>query len=124
MYFEAQEGLIQQLATANQKAWDTTIDTWKAEIEADPVIGGDKSKAAQETLGKALDEYGSPEARRAFEVTAAGWNPHIIRFVHKMAQALSEGGIVVAPGPAKQSPKTLGQALYPDGGVGIPQPTS
>lgn len=121
MYFKAQETLVSQLAAANQKAWDTTIDTWKSEIETDPVIGGDKSKAVQEVLGKVLDEYGTKEARQAFEVTAAGWNPHIIKFIHKMALALTEGAPVLAPGPAKQGPKSMASILYPDGG-GTPQP--
>jgi hypothetical protein len=112
IYFEGQESLVNQLATANQKAWDTTIDTWKAEIDTDPVIGGDKSKAAMEVIGKVLDEYGTADARRAFEVTGAGWNPHIARFMHKMALALTEGSPVIAPGPAKTGPKTLGDALY------------
>lgn len=112
MYFDGMESLVTQLAQANQKAWDTTIDTWKAEIEADPVIGGDKSKDVQTTLGKVLDEYGTPDARRAFEVTGAGWNPHVIRFIHKMALALTEGSPVPAPNPAPKGPKTLGVALY------------
>lgn len=112
IYFEGQESLVNQLASVNQKAWDTTIDGWKAELEADPVIGGDKSPAAMEVIGKVLDEYGTPEARRAFEVTGAGWNPHIARFMHKMALALTEGGPVIAPSPTKAMPKTLGSALY------------
>lgn len=123
MYFKAQEGLIQQLADANQKAWDSTIDGWKSEIDADPVIGSGNQEDVKLVLGRMMDEYGTKEARHAFEVTGAGWNPAIIRMIHKMGLALSEGQPVVAPGPTKQSPKTLGQALYPDGGGG-PQPAT
>jgi len=122
MYFEAQEGLINQLAQANQKAWDTVIDGWKAQIDADPVIGSGNQEAAKLVIGKALDEFGSPEARQAFEQTGAGWNPAIIRMIHKMGLALQEGQPVVAPAPVRQAAKTLGQALYPDGGQGPQQP--
>jgi hypothetical protein len=116
MYFEAQESLIQQLAQANQQGWDATIDAWKAEIDSDPVIGSGHQQEAMKVIGQMLDEYGTPEARRAFEVTGAGWNPHIARMIYKMGLALSEGGVHPAPAPTKEAPKTLANILYPNGG--------
>lgn len=114
LYSEAQKTYVDSVAKAQQKAWDTVIDKWKGDIQADPDIGGDKSETVQTTIGRALDEYGSDEARVAFEVTAAGWNPAIIKFVWKMAQALEEGAPVPAFTPVRQGPKTLGQAIYGD----------
>ena len=114
MYFEGQKTIAERLGTEQQKAWDTVIDTWKAEIESDPVIGGSKKDRAQEVIGEALDAYGNQRTRDAFEATAAGWNPDIIRFVHKMALALSEGRPVVAGNPAPKGPKTLGNSIYGD----------
>lgn len=114
LYSEAQRTYAETFASAQQKAWDGVIDKWKADIQSDPDIGGDKSEGVQTTIGRALDEYGSTEARLAFEVTAAGWNPAIIKFVWKMAQALEEGSPVPGFSPARQGPKTLGQSLYGD----------
>lgn len=112
LYTEAQKTYAESLAKEQQKAWDTVIDKWKGEIQSDPDIGGDKSETVQTTIGRALDEYGSDEARVAFEVTAAGWNPAIIKFVWKMAQALEEGSPVLGLRPSLNGPKTIGQILY------------
>jgi hypothetical protein len=122
LYTEAQKTYAESLATEQQKAWDQVIDKWKGDINADPDIGGDKSDGVQTTIGRALDEYGSDEARVAFEVTAAGWNPAIIKFVWKMAQALEEGSPVPGLMPSRQGPKTVGQIMY-DGKYQEPQPS-
>jgi hypothetical protein len=112
LYTEAQKSYAESVATAQQKAWDQVIDKWKADISSDPDIGGDKSDGVQTSIGRALDEYGSDEARVAFEVTAAGWNPAIIKFIWKMAAALEEGSPVPGFNPARQGPKSIGQILY------------
>lgn len=95
-----------------ENQWNTTLETWKTELQADPDIGGAKTEGALRVIGRALDEYGSPEARQAFDLTGAGWNPAIVRFVHKMAAALSEGQPVIPKGPTGQRAKTPGGRLY------------
>lgn len=105
---------VEKASTDATKLWDDTITQWKADVAADPDIGGAKFKPALETIGRALDEYGSLEARQAFDVTGAGWNPAIVKFVHKMAAALSEGKPLPAPKPAPKSGTTIGNTLYPD----------
>ena len=122
LYAEASKAYAENVASQQQKAWDQVIDKWKADIQADPDIGGDRSGTVQTTLGRALDEYGSDEARVAFEVTAAGWNPAIVKFVWKMAQALEEGSPVPGLHPARQGPKTMGQILYDGKYQEQPQP--
>lgn len=103
---------LEALTQAGQKAWDDTIKGWKAEIEKDTDIGGDNSKAVQSVLGTALDQFGTPEARDAFDVTGAGWNPHIIKFVYNMAKALNEGTHVDPGKPSPTKPKSQADALY------------
>lgn len=107
MYAKQVQGIVE----AQTKAWTDTQDAWKAELAKDPELGGDKKDAAMVTIGRALDEYGTPEARVAFEQTGAGWNPAIVRLFHKMATALSEGGPAATPRPAAQ-PKRGVAALY------------
>jgi hypothetical protein len=99
--------------TAQTQAFTDTIETWKGEIAKDPELGGANQAKVQEVLGKALDTYGSKEAREAFDQTGAGWNPAIVRTMYKMAQALAEGTSVIAPKPAIT--KLRGSAaLYPE----------
>lgn len=98
-----------------QKSWSDTLDGWKNDINADPVIGGDKSALAQAMVGVALDEFGSPEARAAFDLTGAGWNPAIIKFIYNLANAVVEGNPAPAIGASvAQGAKTIGQSLYGD----------
>lgn len=122
LYTGAQQAYADSIAKQQQKAWDTVIDKWKGDIQSDPDIGGDKSEGVQTTIGRALDEYGSDEARVAFEVTAAGWNPAIIKFVWKMAQALEEGSPVLGLRPSPAGPKSIGQILYDGKYQEQPQP--
>lgn len=98
---------------AQTTAWETTLKGWREEVTSDPLFAGDKLVSAQTVIGKALDQYGSKEAREAFALTGAGDNPALFRFVHSMAKALSEA-TVVPPGspPNGGKPKTVGEALY------------
>lgn len=103
-------------ADAQQAAWTTTVDGWKSAIASDPDIGGAKQAETQLSIARALDEYGTPETRAAFDLTGAGWNPGIIKFVAKMAAALSEGSLRAATDPPRD-PKSRDPAavLYPNG---------
>lgn len=110
MHFEQLKTQAETLATAQTQAWTTTIDTWKGEMAK--TYQGEALTKAQTDIGRALDEYGSPEVRQAFDLTGAGWNPAIFSFVHKMAQALSEGTIQPGGGAPTAKGSTLGTRLY------------
>lgn len=97
------------------KLWSDMQATWTAEAKADSDIGGDKLEGVLTTVSQALDQYGSKEARDAFDLTGAGNNPHVIKFVHKMAAALAEGGPV--SGAPASGEKTAAQIMYPDQGA-------
>lgn len=107
------EAVTDQIQTAQVEAFNTTIEEWKQEIDKDPVLGGGNKVKVQEVLGKALDVYGSPEARAAFDATGAGFNPHIVRTFYKMAQALAEGTSVIGERPSIGK-RTGSSALYPE----------
>jgi hypothetical protein len=104
--------LLQAQAEASAKAWETTINEWRTTIQNDPELGGDKAAAVQTVLGRALDEYGSKEAREAFDMTGAGWHPAVVKFVYKMASALSEGTAPPVGNPAPRTDGSRAERLY------------
>lgn len=109
------ESITKAVTDNNVKAYNDLIGGWKTELSADPELSGANADKAHEILGKVLDSYGSKEARDAFDLTGAGWNPAIVRMMVKMGKALTEGG----PGPQgkpvgqKDGPKTPGSVFYP-----------
>lgn len=104
---------VQSVAEANAKAFETTVNEWKGQLHALPDFATDeKREAAQVVIGRALDEYGSPEARQAFDASGIGWNPHVVSMFHKMAKALSEGGAVLPGRPAARTTQPS-ERLYP-----------
>lgn len=106
-------GLLTAQDEASAKAWTDTIATWEAETDADPHLGGAAKAEAQAIIGRAMDTYGTKEAREAFDLTGAGMNPHVIRFVHNMAKALNEGTQTTQGNPSSR-PQRGPAALYGD----------
>jgi hypothetical protein len=105
--------LLQEQAEASAKAWNDTVDAWETELKTDPAFSGEREVQARATLAKAIEVYGTPEVREAFDLTGAGSNPAVVRFIHKMATALNEGTIVAPGGPPSQRRSGIA-ALYGD----------
>ena len=104
-------------AKATQETFTALNTKWAAETNALPEMQGEAKKQTLAILGRTMDEFGSPEAREAFNLTGAGNNPHIVRYILSLAQAVVEGsptpqGAPVATDPRKG--KSLGQRLYPN----------
>lgn len=99
-------------ANAQKQAWDTTITAWKADLAKEPAFAGDKAAGAQAIIGRALDVYGDQSTRDAFDLTGAGHNPAVVKFVHKMALALDEGNLIPGAQPVRKQALTLGERLY------------
>lgn len=83
---------------------------WQDAFKADKEIGGPKAEATLAGVGKLIETYGTAEVREAFDVTGAGNNPHIIRFLHKMAQHMNEPGPI--SGAPSRSFENLPDRLY------------
>ena len=120
--FDYHAGALKSFAEATQKAtneaaqaaYDNLIGGWKKELSTDPELSGAKADEAKVILGKVLDQFGSKEAREAFDLTGAGWNPHIIRMMVKMGRSLTEGGPTSIGNPKiGGGPKTPGAIFYP-----------
>lgn len=104
------------MKTASEKGsadWNTLQETWKAQITADTSIGGEKLAPALGLISKAIDKFGSPETRLAFDLTGAGNNPDIIKFMHKMASNFSEGTFAPAGVPAAK-PVDAASIMFPN----------
>lgn len=105
---ELQTGVAKQ----QQEAWTTMQQEWQAEVKADPEIGGAKFDQNLANVGKLVQEYGSDEFRSVMDMTGAGNNVHVIKFLSKIADQLSEGGPVSGQAPASSEPD-IASRLYP-----------
>jgi hypothetical protein len=113
-----------EAAEAPIKYYMDMQEQWQNEIKADKEIGG-KLDAVKATVSKALDGLGDPqlanEFRAAMDLTGAGNHPAFVKAFYKMAQKLTEGGIVTGRGPSAagqtapgQRPATIAGALFPN----------
>ena len=109
------ETAVKTAAEQQVAEYNKILDGWKSALATDTEIGGEKAKDAQVFLGRALDEFGTPEARAAFDQTGAGWNPAVVKFVYNMARALVEGGPTTQGGPPSARAKgDITSIFYPN----------
>lgn len=106
-----QKALQESLLAEQQKAWETTKESWVKQAKEMPELGGANFDATLSVVAKALDKFGTPAVREAFDLTGAGDHPEIIRFIHSMAKHLVEQPPVLGTPPG--AGKTLAQKLYP-----------
>lgn len=99
---------IAEHLAAPYKAWAEMNATWQAEIKADPIVGGANLNASVTAINGAIDRFGTPELKDALRTTGAANNPHVFRFLHKLASAYAEATPVstgdsghVAPPPGR-----------------------
>jgi hypothetical protein len=99
---------------ADSTAWDNMQTEWKEAAKADPDVGGAKLQPALTNIGKLLDEFGDKETRGVFDLTGAGNNVHMIKFLNKIADTLVEGKFFKARSPSGQDdPDAAAKRLYP-----------
>lgn len=93
---------------------------WAAELNTIPELSGDNRAKAQEVIGRAIAEFGTPKVREVLSAYGLQNNPDLARFIYSMAEAVVEGdadpaGGVVANGrQGRPRGQTLGQLLYGD----------
>jgi hypothetical protein len=110
-----QEKAMKANSEAGSRDWNDMQTKWVNEIKNDAEIGGNKWPEVQTKIGQLLDTYGSPELREALDLTGAGNNPAVARFMSKVASVLSESGHILASMPAKGE-KSAAELLYPNQG--------
>lgn len=109
---ELQAETIRQASERISEAWTQQRKAWVEEVKADPEIGGDKLEPTMGKISKLLNEFGDPNLReQVFDITGAGDHPLMIKFLAKVADALSEGTPV--SGDAGGDKLTLAERMYP-----------
>lgn len=109
---DLQAALAQRGAEQQAQAWNELQDQWRAEVQADPEIGGAKMAENLAQIKKGLEAAGAPkEFFDALRFTGAGNNPHIVRMFHKLTKPYAEGRPV--SGEPAQGKLKLEQKLYP-----------
>jgi hypothetical protein len=99
---------------ADSKAWDEMQTKWKDEVKADPDIGGAKLQPTITNIGKLISEFGNDDLKEVFNFTGAGNNPHMIKFLNKIADKLTEGNFFKAGTPAgADDPDAAARRMYP-----------
>lgn len=95
---------------ADSSAWDGMQEEWKNEAKAE---FGAELQPTLTNIAKLIDEYGSPELRGAFDLTGAGNNPHVIKFLGKIAGVLTEGTHVGGTSNVQLTEAQKAARLYP-----------
>lgn len=96
---------------ASVKQWSDMQQQWQDEVKADAEIGGENLQPALERISRLLKERGSPELLGVMDLTGAGNNPHVLKFLDSVAKDLTEGG-PVSGGP-KGDERSAASKLYP-----------
>lgn len=110
-----QADFMKAASEKGDKQWTDLQEQWSNEVKADPEIGGDKLGPTTGAIAKVIDKYGTPELRTAFDLTGAGNNLHVIKFLAKIAKDLTEGS---APpnSMAAGNQQTIAERMYPNQG--------
>lgn len=102
------------LANASKKALTATVDGWKAELAADPVLGGDKFAENRAVANKAI-ALGGEELATLLEESGMVNHPKVFKWLHTIGTTLSEDRFVKAGGqPNATAGKSTANVLYPN----------
>lgn len=103
-------------AEKGMETWLNTNKEWESQVKADPEIGGQNIDKTISTVAKSIDMYGGKEAqalRDAFDITGAGNNPFIVKYLYRMASQLTEGGPINGA-PSRGVARDPAKTLYPN----------
>jgi hypothetical protein len=110
-----QANAMKNVSEAGNKLYSEMQDKWRSEATADPDIGGERLASTLGGISKLVDKYGSPELRGVLDLTGAGNNPHVIKFLNGIYKQLGEGHFV-APGAPSLGGKTSEEIMFPNQG--------
>lgn len=109
---DLQAKVTKEASEAGSQAWAEMQTQWQNDVRNDPEIGGAKLDTTLSSIGKLIDTYGNDELRAVMDVTGAGNNVHVVKFLANVAKHLTEGGPVQSAQPTTQS-QSLADILYP-----------
>ncbi len=105
---------IKTAVEAPYTQWRALQDEWREAIKTDPELGGVKMESLTQSIAKTIDTVmgdKSGAVRDAFNMTGAGNNPEIVRFIYRLSQAVTEGA-PVSGNPMATAPKSRSDTLY------------
>ena len=108
---DLQASQVGKFEKAIQTQWEQTQKAWVAQARDDKEIGGTKFEANLAVAAKALDAFGTPALRQMLDATGVGDHVELLRFAHKVGQAISEEKLIL--GGNKTTPKAAADILYP-----------
>lgn len=106
---------LKDAVEAPQKRWAELQTEWQSQVKADAEIGGAQFAAMKASIARAMDKFGTPGLRDALNMTGAGNNPDIVKFIARLSKASAEGTPVV-PGGAAKPPRSAAEVMYPNQG--------
>lgn len=109
---DLQAQVTQQASEAGSQAWADMQDQWVNEVRNDPDVGGQRFESSLTNIGKLIDEFGSDDLRAVMDITGAGNNVHVIKFLANVASRLTEGTQVSNGSPVKTE-ASIAETLYP-----------
>ena len=111
MHSEVLKSASEQISTM----WAEAQKEGKAAIEADKEIGGDKLETTLAGVNRLVEKYAPDvkELRTMFDITGAGNNLAMVKFLNAIADDVLEGSPVTGTAPSTGS-KDQAAILFPD----------
>jgi hypothetical protein len=120
LYVAETQEAQQRNARLQHETWTRTREQWVSEFREDPDIGGARQDQTVARAGALLELYGQrigPEReaklRAVMDMTGAGDNPEVLRFMNWAADfAVEKPRMIAAVGPRGPQPVSRAQRLY------------
>jgi len=105
--------MMQVAQTQQLEAWNTQRDQWVAQVQKDPVLGGDNHAEAMAIAKRGLDAYGDPELNQMLVEYGLGDHPAIIRAFHKAGLTVKNDTLLDGKGGGGGN-DNLGNLFFPN----------
>lgn len=100
--------------TASAKRWTDQVTAWGEEAKADPEFGKQNFGKSTAAVAKALDKFGSPEARKALDDSGMGNHPALLKLFRAVGLAMGEDGFATGNSGGGGTPRTAAEILFPN----------
>lgn len=100
--------------TASAKRWTDQVAAWGEEAKADPEFGKQNLGKSTAAVAKALDKFGSPEARKALDDSGMGNHPALLKLFRAVGLAMGEDNFATGNSGGGGTPRTAAEILFPN----------
>lgn len=83
------------------------------EVKSDSTLGAANLPATLASMGKLMEEFGTPELRTLLDTTGAGNSIHMVRFLTSLAGKLTEGSINPPGSPPAGAEGSAAARMFP-----------